>query len=88
MTPPTSELCIKRLLDVLKYYVREDLRVEVQRIVVPYVRYGENLQPTMESLAVLQRDGFIRPGFIKLLGDLRKGDHEAECVYDEEFINA
>lgn len=81
-----SELCVQRLLDVMGFYVREGVRHEVQRCVVPYVRTGLNEQETLECVGAYVASGDVRSGFYKLLADLRKGDSEAECIYTEEFV--
>lgn len=86
MSPETSsEHCVRRFLDVQRFYVQSDVRMDVQKVVVPYIRYGNLESDVMEFLAPLVNSGKIRNGFFKLLRDLRLGDSEAQCLYDKEF---
>lgn len=87
MTPsPVNEACVKRLLDLLRFYVRADVREEVQRVVVPYVRTGYNEDEVTDFLTLKISQKVIRHGFYKLVKELRRGKCDAESAYEEEFL--
>lgn len=82
---PVSESCVKRLLDLLPFYVREDVRLEVQKVVVPYVRTGSNDDEVTNFITQMIQDKKIRHGFYRVVKDLRLGKCDVPCAYTDEF---
>jgi len=84
-----SEECVKRLFDHIGFYVKEPTRVEVLRLLVPYVRNNDiatTTQVVIESIAAWQMNKKVRPGFYKFVDDLRRGNCHASSLYTEEFV--
>jgi hypothetical protein len=84
---PTSpvEACVQRLLALLPFYVRSDVRGEVRDVVVPYLRTGEDENQVTDYLALSIKKNLIRHGFYKLVKDLRRGKCDVESSYEDEY---
>jgi len=72
-------------VELIPYYVRQDLRPEVLDTVVPYVRSGRNEDEVTNYIAGKLKERTIRHGFYKVVKDLRCGNCGIESAYVEEF---
>lgn len=82
-----NEASVRRLIDLLPLYVREDIRDEVRQVLVPYIRAGRNDTDIMEYIAAKINLNQIRHGFYKVVSELRRGHSEVESAYEQEFSN-
>lgn len=79
------ETRVKQLLDLLPLYVRSDVRSEVQKVVVPYIRYGGEHSVIADYIAQLIVKRVVRHGFYKVLADIRRGNVNVRSAYSNTF---